>query len=146
MLFNSLEFIFYLPIVFLLYWFVFNKKLPIQNGLLLVASYFFYGWWSWEFMGLLMASTLLDYFYGFWVASENRKKAKFFLWLSIINNIGILAVFKYYNFFVTEFQNGFDTLGIQTNPTFLEVALPVGISFYTFHGMSYVFDIYRGNQ
>lgn len=146
MLFNSLEFVFFLPIVFLLYWFVFNKKLLIQNGLLLVASYFFYGWWSWEFMGLLMASTLLDYFYGFWVASENRKKAQFFLWFSIINNLGILAVFKYYNFFVTQFQNGFDALGIQINPTFLEVALPVGISFYTFHGMSYVFDIYRGNQ
>jgi alginate O-acetyltransferase complex protein AlgI len=145
-LFNSFEFLLFLPIVFILYWFVFNKKLSWQNGLVLVASYFFYGWWSWKFMGLLMLSTLLDYLYGFWVASPNRKKAKFFLYLSIINNLGILGVFKYYNFFALQFQKGFDLLGLHTNPVLLNVALPIGISFYTFHGMSYVFDIYRGNQ
>jgi D-alanyl-lipoteichoic acid acyltransferase DltB (MBOAT superfamily) len=132
--------------VFILYWFVFNKKLSWQNGLVLVASYFFYGWWSWKFMGLLMLSTVLDYAYGFWVASPNQKKAKFFLWLSILNNLGILAVFKYYNFFALQFQKGFDLLGLHTNPVLLQIALPIGISFYTFHGMSYVFDIYRGNQ
>jgi D-alanyl-lipoteichoic acid acyltransferase DltB (MBOAT superfamily) len=87
---------------------------------------------------------LLDYFYGFRVASENKKKAKIFLWLSIINNLGILGVFKYYNFFATEFQKDFDLIGIHFNPVFIQVALPVGISFYTFHGLSYVFDIYRG--
>jgi D-alanyl-lipoteichoic acid acyltransferase DltB (MBOAT superfamily) len=97
-------------------------------------------------MGLLMLSTALDYAYGFWVASPNRKKAKLFLWLSIINNLGILGVFKYYNFFAVQFQKGFDLLGLHTNPVLLQVALPIGISFYTFHGMSYVFDIYRGNQ
>lgn len=97
-------------------------------------------------MGLLMLSTALDYAYGFWVASPNRKKAKLFLWLSIINNLGILGVFKYYNFFAVQFQKGFDLLGLHTNPVLLKVALPIGISFYTFHGMSYVFDIYRGNQ
>lgn len=146
MLFNSFEFLLFLPIVFIHYWFVFNKKLSWQNGLLLVASYFFYGWWSWKFMGLLMLSTALDYAYGFWVASPNRKKAKLFLWLSIINNLGILGVFKYYNFFAVQFQKGFDLLGLHTNPVLLQVALPIGISFYTFHGMSYVFDIYRGHQ
>ncbi len=93
-----------------------------------------------------MLSTALDYAYGFWVASPNRKKSKFFLWLSIINNLGILGVFKYYNFFAVQFQKGFDLLGLHTNPVLLQVALPIGISFYTFHGMSYVFDIYRGNQ
>ena len=97
-------------------------------------------------MGLLMLSTALDYAYGFWVASPNRKKAKLFLWLSILNNLGILAVFKYYNFFALQFQKGFDLLGLHTNPVLLQIALPIGISFYTFHGMSYVFDIYRGNQ
>ena len=91
-------------------------------------------------------STALDYAYGFWVASPNRKKAKLFLWLSIINNLGILGIFKYYNFFAVQFQKGFDLLGLHTNPVLLQVALPIGISFYTFHGMSYVFDIYRGNQ
>ena len=97
-------------------------------------------------MGLLMASTLLDYLYGFWVASPNRKKAKLFLWLGIINNLGILGLFKYYNFFATQFQQGFELIGWHVNPVFLNIALPVGISFYTFHGMSYVFDIYRGQQ
>ncbi len=146
MLFNSFEFLLFLPIVFILYWFVFNKSLKWQNALILVASYFFYGWWSWKFMGLLMLSTLLDYLYGFWVASPNRKKAKFFLYLSIINNLGILGVFKYYNFFALQFQKGFELLGLHTHPVLLNVALPIGISFYTFHGMSYVFDIYWGNQ
>lgn len=146
MLFNSLEFLLFLPIVFILYWFVFNKKLNWQNTLVLVASYIFYGWWSWKFMGLLMFSTALDYVYGFWVASPNRKKAKLFLWLSIINNLGILGIFKYYNFFALQFQKGFELLGLHTNPILLQVALPIGISFYTFHGMSYVFDIYRGTQ
>jgi alginate O-acetyltransferase complex protein AlgI len=146
MLFNSFEFLLFLPIVFILYWFVFNKKLSWQNGLVLVASYFFYGWWSWKFMGLLMLSTILDYLYGFWVASPNRKNAKIFLYLSILNNLGILGVFKYYNFFALQFQKGFELLGLHTHPVLLNVALPIGISFYTFHGMSYVFDIYRGNQ
>ena len=146
MLFNSFEFLIFLPIVFAFYWFVFNRQLKWQNILILISSYFFYGWWSWKFMGLLMLSTALDYAYGFWVASTNRKKAKLFLWLSIINNLGILGVFKYYNFFASQFQKGFELIGLHTNPLLLQVALPIGISFYTFHGMSYVFDIYRGDQ
>ncbi len=146
MLFNSIAFLIFLPIVFSLYWFVFNKNLNRQNGLILLASYFFYGWWSWKFMGLLMLSTLLDYLYGFSVASPNRKKAKIFLWLSVINNLGILAVFKYYNFFATQIQLAFNSINIHLEPALLTFALPIGISFYTFHGMSYVFDIYRGHQ
>ena len=146
MLFNSFEFFLFLPIVFILYWFVFNRRLGLQNALVLFASYFFYGWWSWKFLALLVLSTLLDYGYGFFVASPNRKKAKLFLWLSILNNLGILAVFKYYNFFAGEFSKLFNQIGWHTNPLLLQVALPIGISFYTFHGMSYVFDIYRGKQ
>lgn len=114
--------------------------------LILAASYFFYGWWSYTFLFILSLSTLLDYLYGFQVASPNPKKAKLFLWLSVINNLGILGVFKYYNFFVEQFQTGLSALGLHTNPVFLNIALPIGISFYTFHGMSYVFDIYRGKQ
>lgn len=144
MLFNSFEFLLFLPIVFLLYWFVFSKKLSWQNLLILAASYFFYGWWSWKFLLLLMLSTLLDYLYGFGVASANKRKSKLFLWLSIINNLGILGIFKYYNFFAAEFEHGFDMVGLHFDPVFIQVALPVGISFYTFHGLSYVFDIYRG--
>jgi D-alanyl-lipoteichoic acid acyltransferase DltB (MBOAT superfamily) len=146
MLFNSFEYLLFFPIVFALYWFVFNKSLQWQNLLVLVASYFFYGWWSWEFMLLLAFSTLLDFIYGFLVASSNRKKARFFLWLSIINNLGVLGVFKYYNFFAIQFQKGFEILGLHSNPVLLNIALPIGISFYTFHGMSYVFDIYRNKQ
>lgn len=97
-------------------------------------------------MILLAVSTLLDYGYGFGVASNNRMKAKLFLWLSIINNLGILGVFKYYNFFAAQFSAGFGHLGLHIHPVLLQIALPVGISFYTFHGMSYVFDIYRGKQ
>lgn len=144
MLFNSFEFLLFLPVVFILYWFVFNKSLRWQNVLVLMASYFFYGWWSWKFMLLLALSTLLDFLYGFWVASDNRKKAKLFLWLSVINNLGILAVFKYYNFFILQFTAGLELLGLHANPLLLNLVLPIGISFYTFHGMSYVFDIYRG--
>lgn len=146
MLFNSVEFLIFLPLVFCLYWFVFNKSLRWQNILVLAASYFFYGWWSKKFLALLALSTLLDYAYGFGVASPNRRKAKFFLWLSVINNLGILAVFKYYNFFATEIAHGLDLFGLHFSPHLLHVALPIGISFYTFHGMSYVFDIYRGQQ
>ncbi len=146
MLFNSIEFLLFLPVVFCLYWFVFGRSLKWQNGFILCASYFFYGWWSYKFLALLALSTLLDYTYGFWVASPNAKKARFFLWLSIINNLGILAVFKYYNFFAGEMQHLFEVLGLHLSPVFLQLALPIGISFYTFHGMSYVFDIYRGKQ
>jgi alginate O-acetyltransferase complex protein AlgI len=144
MLFNSIEFFVFLPIVFSLYWAVSNKPVSAQNLVILLASYFFYGWWSWKFLILLAISTLLDYSYGFGVASADRKRGKLFLWLSVINNLGILGIFKYYNFFAAEFQRGFGLIGIHLHPTLLQIALPVGISFYTFHGMSYVFDIYRG--
>ena len=146
MLFNSSEFLFFLPIVYVFYWFIFSKKLISQNFLLLAASYFFYGWWSLEFLGLLAISTILDYLYGFWVDSENRKKAKLFLYLSIINNLGILCVFKYFNFFSSQFQSFLSLFGLKCNLLLLDYALPIGISFYTFHGMSYVFDIYNKKQ
>jgi len=144
MLFNSYSFLLFLPIVFILYWFVFNRRLSWQNILVLVASYVFYGWWSEKFLVLLIGSTLLDYLYGFGVGSSKKWKSKLFLWLSIINNLGILGIFKYYNFFALQFQQGFNAVGFSMNPVFLHIALPVGLSFYTFHGMSYVFDIYRG--
>lgn len=146
MLFNSISFLIFLPTVFILYWFIFNKSLQLQNLLILVASYFFYGFWSWKFMFLLFFSTLLDYVYGFYVASPNKLKSKFFLWLSIINNIGILVTFKYFNFFIIQIQHSLNMLGLSTNPFLLNIAVPVGISFYTFHGMSYIFDIYLRKQ
>lgn len=142
MLFNSLDFAIFFPIVFILYWFV-TKQLKAQNILLLVASYFFYACWDWRFLFLLMFSTLLDFYTGLKIsdAADNRSK-KFWLWTSIIVNLGFLGVFKYYNFFVSSFAESVSYLGLSINPWTLEVILPVGISFYTFHGLSYVIDIY----
>ncbi|MFM7399954.1 MAG: MBOAT family protein, partial [Bacteroidota bacterium] len=144
MQFISLEFLAFMPAVFVLYWFVFNRTIRLQNAFLLASSYFFYGWWSYKFLLLLIVSTLLDYLYGFGVGNPNKKKARLFLLLSILNNLGILAFFKYYDFFISEVAAGLSLLGLGTNLPLLNIVLPVGISFYTFHGMSYVFDIYRG--
>ena len=146
MFFNSFDYLLFFPTVFLLYWFVFQRNLLLQNSFILLASYVFYGWWSWEFTGLLFLSTLIDFSFGFLVASPDRKKAKLFLILSIVNNLGLLALFKYYNFFAEQIQTGFAKIGWECHPILLNVALPIGISFYTFHGMSYVFDIYREQQ
>jgi alginate O-acetyltransferase complex protein AlgI len=143
MLFNSLSFAIFLPIVFAIYWLL-KKDLKIQNILLLVASYFFYACWSYKFLFLLIFSTFLDYFTGIKMfdALTPRAKKNWFL-LSVIINVGFLAIFKYYNFFISSFAEGLSSLGIHTNPWTLNVILPVGISFYTFHGLSYVIDIYK---
>jgi alginate O-acetyltransferase complex protein AlgI len=144
-LFNSLAFASFLPIVFILYWFVFNKKLYYQNVLLLVASYYFYGSWDYRFLFLLVFSTLLDYYTGLKMY-ENRdtRKKLLWLWLSVSINLGLLGVFKYYNFFISSFSEALVSLGIHANLWTIKVILPVGISFYTFHGLSYVIDIYNG--
>ena len=144
MLFNSINFAVFLPIVFILYWFVTNKNLKLQNGLLLVSSYFFYACWDWRFLFLLVFSTVLDYYTGIKMAdAKNQKIKKFWFWLSISINIGFLGVFKYYNFFAESFAEAISNFGLQVNPLTLNVILPVGISFYTFHGLSYVIDIYK---
>ena len=144
MLFNSLNFAIFLPIVFLLYWFVTNKNLKLQNVLLLISSYFFYACWDWRFMFLLIFSTLLDYYTGIKMSdSKNKGSKQFWFWLSIIINLGFLGVFKYYNFFAESFAAFLSEFGLQVNIWTLNVILPVGISFYTFHGLSYVIDIYK---
>ncbi len=144
MFFNSINFAIFLPIVFFLYWFATRGNLRIQNMLLLVSSYFFYACWDWRFMFLLIFSTLLDYYTGIKIhEAENRQKKLFWLWISIGINLGFLGVFKYYNFFANSFAEGLSLLGLKANIGSLEVILPVGISFYTFHGLSYVIDIYK---
>ena len=143
MFFNSLSFAVFLPIVFVLYWFVFNKSKSTQNLILILASYYFYSCWDWRFLFLLVFSTFLDYYTG--IRIEKAKTAigrKFWFWLSIIVNLGFLAIFKYYNFFADSFSELLNGFGLQTSPLLLNVILPVGISFYTFHGLSYVIDIY----
>jgi len=144
MLFNSLNFAIFLPIVFILYWFATKRNLRLQNILILVSSYFFYACWDWRFMFLLIFSTLLDYFTGIKIhEATNQRKKLFWLWLSIGINLGFLGVFKYYNFFAESFSNGLSLLGFKANLGSLQIILPVGISFYTFHGLSYVIDIYK---
>ncbi len=145
MLFNSLEFFIFLPLVFVLYWFVTNKHLKLQNILLLIASYVFYGWWDYRFLSLIALSTVVDYFIGLSIYnSQNKIHRKYWLLISVLFNLGLLGFFKYYNFFIESWVDLLASLGYQLQSTWtLKVILPVGISFYTFQTMSYSIDIYR---
>ena len=189
MLFNSFTFLIFLPIVFLLYWFVFQKNLKLQNAFLLLASYVFYGWWDWRFLGLIIASSAVDYYCGLRMstdesrlstagsASPNKKESevrvpnidlttkqlstvdrglltkisswfsgrKKFLTISLTFNLGLLAFFKYFNFFIDSAADFISFLGFQPHISTLNLILPVGISFYTFQTLSYSIDVYRGN-
>ncbi len=143
MLFNSLNFAIFLPVVFLLYWLSAKGKLKLQNIILLISSYFFYACWDWRFMFLLIFSTFLDYYTGLKIEeAESQKSRSFWLWLSITINLGFLGFFKYYNFFAESFAESIKLLGGSVSIYTLDIMLPVGISFYTFHGLSYVLDIY----
>lgn len=144
MLFNSLEYFLFLPVVYFLYWIACKKSLKYQNILVLLASYIFYGWWDWRFLSLIFLSTLVDYFVGQKIHnSKNKKTSKYWLWVSVIFNVGLLGFFKYFNFFVDSWVDLIGSFGFQTEHTWtLQVILPVGISFYTFQTMSYSFDIY----
>ncbi|MDA9551193.1 MBOAT family protein [Flavobacteriaceae bacterium] len=145
MLFNSLAFAFFLPIVFMLYWSFSKSKLKIQNLLLLAASYVFYGWWDWRFLSLIMVSTIVDYFVGLIISQSDIKlQRKVFLIISIVFNLGLLGFFKYFNFFISSWVELLTSIGYQVQGTStLNIILPVGISFYTFQTMSYTIDVYR---
>ncbi len=144
MLFNSIDFAIFLPIVFLLYWFVANKNLILQNFLIVVASYVFYGWWDWRFLSLILFSTIVDYLVGRGLEKQkNTTKRKLLLWTSISVNLGFLGFFKYYNFFLENFVEAFSFFGYSINPQGLNIILPVGISFYTFQTLSYSIDVYK---
>jgi alginate O-acetyltransferase complex protein AlgI len=144
MLFNSLDFAIFLPIVFILYWFITQRNLTLQNALIVIASYVFYGWWDWRFLSLIVFSTLVDYTIGRELqTTENQKKRKLLLWSSILVNLGLLGFFKYYNFFVDNFIQAFSFFGQSIQPNTLDIILPVGISFYTFQTLSYTIDVYK---
>lgn len=144
MLFNSLEFALFLPIVFALYWFLPFKRLRGQNALVVVASYVFYGWWDWRFLGLILLSTLTDYAMGLWMgATAEQHKRKRLLWVSLGLNLGLLGFFKYFNFFVDSFTTAFTFFGVAIQSNTLNIILPVGISFYTFQTLSYTIDVYK---
>ena len=144
MLFNSIDFAIFLPIVFIIYWFATNKNLKLQNTFILVASYVFYGWWDWRFLSLITFSIVVDYFIGILLRKEeNQRKRKILLWVSIIVNLGFLGFFKYYNFFVDNFVAAFSFFGMDIKAQNLNIILPVGISFYTFQALSYTIDVYK---
>ena len=145
MLFNSIEFLVFLPIVFSLYWFVLNKNLFFQNLLILLSSYLFYGWWDYRFLSLIIFSTIVDFFIGKKIyLTKDIKKRKLFLMLSLVVNLGILGFFKYFNFFIDSFSDFISLTGYNIdNQWTLSIILPVGISFYTFQTMSYSLDIFR---
>jgi len=145
MLFNSIDFAIFLPIVFVLYWFATNKNLKLQNLLIVASSYLFYGWWDWRFLSLILFSTLVDYLIGLGLLKqENLTNRKILLWTSILVNLGFLGFFKYYNFFLDNFITAFSFFGNEINANSLNIILPVGISFYTFQTLSYSIDVYKG--
>ncbi len=144
MLFHTLDFALFLPIVFVLYWFVTNRNLRLQNLFIVGASYVFYGWWDWRFLSLLAFSSLVDFFIGVKLSNEEKtSKRKFLLATSLFVNLGLLGFFKYYNFFVDSFVDAFSLFGNSFEITHLKIVLPVGISFYTFQTLSYSIDVYR---
>ncbi len=143
MLFNSIVFFVFLSIVFLIYW-LFRNKLKVQNIIVLVASYFFYGWWDWRFLSLIFISSIVDYSIGLALSQVDKSsKRKLLLFLSVSANIGILGFFKYFNFFIDSFSSFVQFFGFNPNIPSLQVILPVGISFYTFQTLSYTIDVYR---
>ncbi|SEF71435.1 MBOAT family O-acyltransferase [Parabacteroides chinchillae] len=153
MLFNSVEFSIYLPVVFLLYWFVFNRKVKLQNLFIVVVSYLFYGWWDWHFLILIVITSFCSWLSGVCIdklrngtsadTPEIRKKCKWVVGGNVALNLGILIFFKYFNFFVESFITSFSLLGINLESPLLYIILPVGISFYTFQALSYTIDVYR---
>ncbi|QDH80108.1 MBOAT family protein [Echinicola soli] len=144
MLFNSIEFAFFLPIVFFIYWLVLKNTVKGQNIWLLLASYFFYGWWDWRFLSLIFFSSIVDYTIGLNLhKSQNESRRKALLFLSILINIGFLCYFKYFNFFLDSLNEAFTLLGKPLESSRLNIILPVGISFYTFQTLSYTIDIYK---
>ncbi len=133
----------FLPIVFGIYW-ALSKQLRWQNLWIFATSLFFYGWWDWRFLSLLIFTMTNDFALGWWIdKTENEKKRKWLLIFSIISNIGVLCIFKYYNFFLQSWADLWALFDIKISFTYWQMILPIGISFYTFHSLSYTIDIYR---
>ncbi|MEP4598553.1 MAG: MBOAT family protein, partial [Cyclobacteriaceae bacterium] len=144
MLFNSIEFAIFLPLIFVLYWAIGPRHVKAQNVLLLVASYIFYGWWDWRFLALIFISSLIDFLLAQKIAeTEKQRRRKSLLAVSLVVNLGMLGFFKYFNFFIESFTDAFTFFGYQFSADRLDVILPVGISFYTFQTLSYTIDVYR---
>lgn len=144
MTFQSLEYLLFFPIVFLLYWTLCRKSRMMQNGLIVVASIVFYSWWDIRFIGLLLLTAFSTYFAAWWLGKTDKQKTrKWILTGTAILNVGILFFFKYYNFFVQTFVDAFSLIGLHVGVSTLKIILPVGISFYTFSALSYSIDVFQ---
>jgi len=143
MIFNSIDFGIFFPIVFFIYWIFFRKNIQYRNIFLIAVSYLFYGWWDWRFLSLIIISSIIDFIIGNKIhLQDNVRSRKNLLLVSLIVNLGFLGFFKYYNFFVDSFINAFSIFGMNLEGFHLNIILPVGISFYTFQTLSYTLDIY----
>jgi len=140
MLFNSSNFLIFLSIVLFVFHFSSDRK---KRFILLVASYVFYSFWNWKFSFLLLLSTVVDYWCGHRIQSSHGRTRNKFLLVSLFVNLGILAFFKYCNFFIGSFADFVGLFGLQPNTSTLQILLPIGISFYTFQTLSYTIDIWR---
>ena len=146
MLFNSIDFAIFFPIMYVIYWSINKTRLNIQNIFIVFSSYFFYACWDYRFLSLIIFSTIIDYFSALKIVSEkNQNKRKLILYVSIFSNLGILFFFKYFGFFIENFQSVFSFFGAKVNISSLNIILPVGVSFYTFQTLSYTIDVYRKN-
>lgn len=144
MLFNSLEFAVFLPLVFFFYWFVVNKRLRLQNLFIVGVSYLFYGWWDWRFLILIAFTTLCSYLSGTLIEKyRDKRHAKAIAAANIVLNLLILCLFKYFNFFSENLAKLFELFGAELDWVTLDFLLPVGISFYTFQALSYTIDVYK---
>lgn len=144
MLFNSLEFAVFLPIVFFLYWFAVGRNLRLQNLFIVGVSYLFYGWWDWRFLILIAFTTLCSYLSGTLIEKyRDKRHAKTIAAANIVLNLLILCLFKYFNFFSENLAKLFEVFGAELDWVTLDFLLPVGISFYTFQALSYTIDVYK---
>jgi len=144
MLFNSLDFAIFLPLVFTMYWLLPAGKIRLRNAFLILASYVFYGWWDWRFLSLIVLSSSVDYVAGLSMGRPRRGGRRFWLAASLTTNLGLLFTFKYFGFFVDAFTSAFRFAGQSIPEPSLHLVLPVGISFYTFQTLGYTIDVYRG--
>lgn len=144
MMFNSIAFAVFLPVVFIIYWYLAPRRRSAQNMVLLLASYLFYGWWDWRFLFLIFISSLCDYTVGIWLyTAETLRVRRSLLAVSLLVNLGLLGFFKYFNFFITSFVGLMNDCGLDCSFRSLNIILPIGISFYTFQTLSYTIDVYR---
>lgn len=145
MIFTSIAFLIFYTAFFLLYWFVFNKNLRLQNLLVLFGSYVFYIWWDWRFLSILAGTSVLNFILGIYIEKTTIPKyRKILLWLGLLQGIGVLVLFKYYNFFITSFNQAVGSLDININLQPLNILIPLGISYFTFRTISYLLDVDKG--